>query len=531
MNEDRDERLGAAIDALPVPPRDEAFIGELLARLEEADAARAGHGQAPADLGARRHLRRRWLLVAAAVTAAAVFAVMLLGPGRSILRSGSGGSGVAPLIGPEPAAAQVIRSALAATGGIRSVQGEMLAGYYRGGAFRAGQRIAFIIGQNGSVDMRADRPTGGSPSGFSAWPDVRCVRYVYDAGARRETTLLHFAKTMTGTVERNGHSRTIHFTDQAMIVSALGGGAPYNGSVDQLLPFFRLRAYLQQVLDSRSPTLSDVIVDGRPAWRIVTTMAVGQGPRTPVAEAVSIVVDKRTYLPLRFSWHTPGEPVAQLRLTGLRVGAPQPAGAFVVPIPKGTYVLDFKPGNFFYTGPGQHPIPFGDAAAMRRLLQSVDDEPAFPSWMPRGFVRSDATYSSSGVMEGDGAGGWRMPLYSVVLSLSYRRGLDAISVSLQPAPNGSGTQTVDGTTYALHERDPFLQLYGPEYRYMAAHTRTVVLRSGPFAGKVAHIVVDPSVMPHLWVTDSLFTATVSGDLSSADMIRVAESLKAWPQPR
>jgi hypothetical protein len=230
------------------------------------------------------------------------------------------------------------------------------------------------------------------------------------------------------------------------------------------------------------------------------------------------------------SWRGPGQPLTQLRLTGLRVDAPLPAGAFRIRFPKGTYVLDFKPGDFFYQGPDQHAIPFGDTAAMRRLLQSVDDEPAFPSWVPAGFVRSAATYGSSGAMEGDGAGGWHMILGTVAVSLSYRRGFEAVSVSLQPALNGSGTQTVNGKTYAAHEGDPFLQLYGPAYRHIAAHTRNVVLRSGPFTGRVAHIVVDPSVMPHLWVTDPLYTAAVSGDLSSADMVRVAESLRVWPQP-
>ena len=168
---------------------------------------------------------------------------------------------------------------------------------------------------------------------------------------------------------------------------------------------------------------------------------------------------------------------------------------------------------------------------MQRLLQSVDIEPAFPSWVPAGFVRSGATYGSSGSMERSGAGPWGMTQDTVVLSLAYRRGFDAISVALQPTGNGSGTATVDGRTYVLHGKDPFLQLYGPAHAYIAAHTRKVVLRSGPFAGKIAHIVIDPSVLPHLWVADALFTATVSGDLLSADMVRVAESLKAWPRPR
>lgn len=531
MNDDRDLRLGVAIDSLPVPPRDEAFLGDLLARLEEADAARSLPETPLVDPSPPQRLRRRWLLVAIATAAAAVFAVMLLGPGRGVFRHGAGGSAVAPLIGPEPAAAQIIRSALAATGAAHSVRGEILAGVYRRGAFRPGQRISFLVDQGGSVDLRAQRISGAWPPGLSGWPGVGTVRIVYDAGARRETTLLHFPKIMTGSVERNGHTRAVRFTSQGFVTTGLGAGAPYNGSIDELLPFFRLRAYLLQVLDSRSPALSDVTVSGRPAWRIVTTMAVGQGPQRPVAEVVSIVIDKRTRLPLRFSWRTPGGPLSQLRLTDMVIDAPQPAGAFAIRFPKGTYVLDSKPGSFFYTGPDQHPIPFGDAAAMRRLLASVDDEPAFPSWMPSGFVRDAATYGSSGAMEGDGAGGWHMIPGTVVLSLCYRRGFEAVSVSLQPAPNGYGTLTIDGKSYKLHQGDPFLQLYGPAYRYIAEHTRRVVLKSGPFAGRVAHIVVDPSVMPHLWVSDRLFTATVSGDLTSADMVRVVESLKAWPQSK
>ena len=57
----------------------------------------------------------------------------------------------------------------------------------------------------------------------------------------------------------------------------------------------------------------------------------------------------------------------------------------------------------------------------------------------------------------------------------------------------------------------------------------MVISSGPFAGRVGHIVVDPSVLPHLWVRDPMFTVTVSGDLSAADMVHVVESLASGAQ--
>ena len=89
--------------------------------------------------------------------------------------------------------------------------------------------------------------------------------------------------------------------------------------------------------------------------------------------------------------------------------------------------------------------------------------------------------------------------------------------------------TVDGKKYRAHFSDPYLQLYGRRWRYYQSRTRDVVIRSGPFAGRVGHIVVDPSVLPHLWVRDPMFTATVSGDLSAADTVRVVESLATGVQ--
>src|SRR5664280_1208899 len=121
MSDDRDLQLGDAINALPVPPRDDEFMTDLGLRLEVADAERAAAGAGAADRPPRPWFarRRQWLLVTAAAAAAIVLGLALFGPGRGAVKSG---------VGPEPAtAAQIIRSALAATGDGHSLRGERAA--------------------------------------------------------------------------------------------------------------------------------------------------------------------------------------------------------------------------------------------------------------------------------------------------------------------------------------------------------------------------------------------------------------------
>jgi hypothetical protein len=118
---------------------------------------------------------------------------------------------------------------------------------------------------------------------------------------------------------------------------------------------------------------------------------------------------------------------------------------------------------------------------------------------------------------------------SCVVSLAYRRGFDAIYVGAEPTQHGYGFMELNGKKYRTHFGDPFAQLYGRRWRYYQSRTRDVAIHSGPFTGRVAHVVVDPSVLPHLWVRDPMFTVTVSGDLSAADMVHVVESLASGVQ--
>ena len=54
----------------------------------------------------------------------------------------------------------------------------------------------------------------------------------------------------------------------------------------------------------------------------------------------------------------------------------------------------------------------------------------------------------------------------------------------------------------------------------------VRIRTGALAGRTAELLVDPLVVPHLWVKTRRLVVTVSGDLTRAELLAVAGSLRA-----
>jgi len=88
--------------------------------------------------------------------------------------------------------------------------------------------------------------------------------------------------------------------------------------------------------------------------------------------------------------------------------------------------------------------------------------------------------------------------------------------------------TIGRPQVRIDTSDPFLPTKMPGVREAwRTQTRTVLLRSGAFAGQSAHIVVDPLQWPHLWVKKGVYVTTVSGDLSADEMVRIAESVGPW----
>ena len=506
VNDERDRELGAAIEALPVPARDDRFTGDLLARLEATDRDEAGAATRQGALTRIVHPffewhsrgRRRWLLYAAASAAAVILAVALFGPGRST----TGGSGGA-IVGPEPAtAAEVIRAALAATSAGHTLRGVVVAGEVRHGRFKANGRESFLMADDGSIRVHARVAQHRSLAPLFSYMPGTSTWLAYDARARKMGFLMHFFKPQRAESERNGHVHKFRFTNQVYVFRHLAAGPPDTNPLDQELPLARLRANMLQFLTGGAAaraTLRDVVVGGRPAWQVSTTRL-----EQPVHVApTTFVIDKSTRLPIRYRWTAPQwHTVYELRFEQLSAGGEAAPGAFQLRLPARRWVMPVWPMTSYRA------LDLRDQKAVGTVIGL---SPAFPSWLPSGFRLASPTFEPGGDSESD-------------VSLAYRRGFDAIYVSCRVSSHGSGSITEGGKTYRGHYGDPFLQAYGPAWRYIRSQTRDVRLQRGPFVHKVAHIVVDPSVLPHLWVTDGFYTVTISGDLSAADMVRVAESL-------
>jgi hypothetical protein len=106
----------------------------------------------------------------------------------------------------------------------------------------------------------------------------------------------------------------------------------------------------------------------------------------------------------------------------------------------------------------------------------------------------------------------------MVVSLSYRRGLDQLVVTtrLADVPN-----EVD-PSLSVEERwsDPLATGEG-----FVDERERVELDTGALRGHDAELVVVPRGIPHLWALAGDLVVTVGGDASRAELLRVAQSLE------
>ncbi len=541
MNEQRDAELGARLDELGVQEHGPdywesvmAAAGPELERLGAGAAGDEGVAAGPADQpaaesgGRRRSGGRRWLWIpAAAAVAAAAALVLLVGlPG-----GGSGGR----LGGPAPAtAAELITSVLAALDGPQGLSGHMTLSAVGHGRAVPQAEVAFVCARDGS--QRVETVYAGSigfstaddRSGVVIWPTSPGkgdkVATAYDARARRIEEILDYgpdydiapirAQDITGKPVRYVWS---DYTNVAPAEPDLPlGTGPF--------ALFRLRACLRTMLGDPRVRMTTASIDGRAVYVLRTNVINATGIFDPQEkpQPLTVVIDAATRLPLTYQW-------TQLRWTweaSFRIvteKAPPSRSEFTLVMPPPAETLN---GGAAYPGTqvtsrdwGFESVPLAGAAAVRAILGPV--APVFPAWMPAGFVRAAATAVDKGGLEGSPLKG-----RNIIVSICYRRGFDQAFLSLRVDPRRNNSSSFNGQE--VQTSDPFLPEQDRRMRLeWAAHTASVRLTGGAYRGAVAHIVVDPSVWPHLWVVKGGLVATVAGDLTRAEMVRIAESLQSW----
>ncbi len=510
MNEQRDAELGARLDELEVQEHGPGYWeGVMSAATPELAGLRAR--------GRRRRLRL-WAPVAAAAAAAAIVVAVAL--------SGSGSGVELPAVQPASAAEaigytlNVIDQYPGLTGTIttQSVGGLPANQYW--------YTQHFVVARDGSQrveERRVEAPQ--APKGVK-------MRDGYDARAHRDQSLLddsEFFPLPPGEPSEGTHP--YWWAEQTHMAPG-----PPDTPVGAWSPLWRLRAYLRSIQGDPRVHFATSSKDGRPVWVLRTSVVelVGSDKgSTAVALPVSIVIDAATRLPLSYSRSavpdgdaSSGETIV-FDIKPLTIAPAR--DEFIVPVPNapGVHIVSDGPA---VGDQGFRRLDGGDAARVGKATFGVA---AFPAWVPAGFRVTDAATKWEN-------GSWtNYPADSpptkglvpqLVVSQAFRRGYDQAFVSVRTDPRlySSTTEGTGKHAVRVDTSDPFLPTINPvvaaEWKL---HTTEVRLTAGAFAGATAHVVLEPEHWPHLWVRKGPWVATVAGDLTKAEMIRVADSLGPW----
>ncbi len=288
-------------------------------------------------------------------------------------------------------------------------------------------------------------------------------------------------------------------------------------------------ATARAVLAEQDPNapMSRVLADGRPAWRLEFTQPgdawkptipqtgdLESGMTVPrgfgVSSHVVITVDAATGLPLRMVGRdAEGRIVGEMRLQKVKVNAELAGGAFRLHAP------DAQVG-----------IALGEAQAVSLSeAESLVGSPLLvPSRVPAGYSLATVCVVHNAKTER-------------AVALFYRRGLDLFVVA--EGPQGFedwGDGLLDWMS--LRERVSELDVDVPDLPNelsTAVHKSQRVLREGALAGRAVSTAISalwapaPWRGPSLWTTDAGSRLVITGTLTRAELVDVAESLEPWDE--
>ncbi|HEU5362638.1 MAG TPA: hypothetical protein VFU56_04805 [Gaiellaceae bacterium] len=272
--------------------------------------------------------------------------------------------------------------------------------------------------------------------------------------------------------------------------SGVAPGPPDVGPPTWLIPE-QLGAYVRAALAARDPGVHEVTYEGRASWRLdVHTVPNAVAPELS-GDELEVTVDRRTGMPVRVDERKQGRLLRTLRLDRLAVDTRPPSSAFHARFPASAEVMR--------SDDGFRRVPLARAAGL------VGYRPLVPDRVPDGYELAQVAVARVSAPTGKEGGN---PQSQEVVSLSYRRGLDQFLVTTRLRGTGAWS-------------DPLASGEG-----FVDHPERVELASGALRGDRAELVLSPRALPHLWALTDDLVVTVGGDLGRAELMRVAESLRA-----
>ena len=397
----------------------------------------------------RRRLAVPAVAAAAAAAAAAVLAVGLPGTGRT-----------PSVAGPEAADAAVVRAHVrAAIADLRNLSGVIVA---NGPAQDDTRRWRFTLDARG--DFRLAGPGAGE-------------EITYDAAAG-------VARSAQRSASMGGDA--IFYAERRGVAP----GPPDPGPPTWILPD-ELGAYVRALLAAHDPAVREVVYEGRPAWHVdIATVPNAIVPDLS-GDRLEVTVDRRTGIPVRVVESKKGAVLRELRIERLAVDRDLSRDAFRLAFPPGAEVMRSDEGF--------------RRVSVDQVAGIVGYAPLVPARVPAGYDLAEVAVATEAGPTGTDGGN---PPSRMVVSLSYRRGLDQLLVTTRLA--GAGTWS-----------DPLASGEG-----LVDRPERIRLDTGALAGVDAELVLSPRGIPHVWAVTDRLVVTVSGDLSRTELLAVAGSLRA-----
>ena len=265
-------------------------------------------------------------------------------------------------------------------------------------------------------------------------------------------------------------------------------GPPDQGPPTWVLPG-EFASYVRAALAAGNPDVHEVTYRGAPAWQLdVATIPNAIAPELS-ADHFEITVDRQTGLPVRIVETRRGVFLRELRIEDVVLDSKLSPSTFALRFPQGADVMR--------SDDGFRRVP------LRTVEDSVGYAPLVPQWVPDGYRLAQVAVARVGSPAGTEAGN---PPSRMVVSLSYRRGLDQFLVTTRLRGPGAW-------------QDPLATGEG-----FSDHPESFRLDSGALAGARAHLLITPRGIPHVWTSTNDLVVTVGGDLTRAELVRVAASL-------